>query len=502
MNKPIRTVSIFCMFLFLALMINVTYLQFWKAEDYNTDPANARVAAAAFSRERGLILVGDNPVARSEPVDDQYDYLRVYPQRQQFAHVTGYLQLGSQTGIERSQNEVLSGEDPRLFVNRLVDLLKGDTNQGGNVLLTLNAKAQKAAFQTLRDTVGPQGEGAVVAIEPSTGRILAMASFPSYDPNDLASHNAEERNAAYARLDANEHEPLLNRAIQTRLFPGSTFKVVTAAAAIESGLYSADDDVPSGATWQLPGTTGDQNVVDNEGRTGCSPDEISFAKAMEDSCNTAFGKMAVEMGPETLRNQAEAFGFNSDYLLDLSPQARSVFPEEVVDVIDGVEQPPRELNDAETARSGFGQFEVQATPLQMAMVMAAIGNNGSLMRPYLVQEIQTAAFDVLETTEPEELRQAISSRTASQVTELLVSTVDNGTAYPAAIDGISVAGKTGTAQRGVAGAPPYAWFASFAPAENAEVAVAVMIQEAPGKDISGGQLGGPIAKAVMEAVLK
>ncbi|GAA4817062.1 peptidoglycan D,D-transpeptidase FtsI family protein [Nocardioides caeni] len=502
MNKPIRTVSIFCMLLFVALMANVTYLQFFKAKELNTDPKNARVAAAAFSRERGLILVGDNPVARSEPVDDQYEFLRVYPQRQPYAHVTGYLQLGSQTGIERSQNDVLSGEDPRLFVNRLVDLLKGDTNQGGNVLLTLNPKAQRAAFQSLRDTVGPEGEGAVVAIEPRTGRILAMVSFPSYDPNELASHSSAEREDAYDRLDANDHEPLLNRAIQTRLFPGSTFKVVTAAAAIESGVYDADDEVESGATWQAPGTTGEGNVIDNEGRTGCSPETIEFATAMEDSCNTAFAKMAVEVGPETLREQAEAFGFNSDYLEDLSPQARSVFPEEVVDTIDGEQQDPRELNDAETARSGFGQFSVQSTPLQMAMVMAAIANNGSLMRPYLVQEVQTATFDVLETTEPEELREAISSQTASQLTELLVSTVDNGTASPAAIDGVSVAGKTGTAQRGVEGKAPYGWFVSFGPAENAEVAVAVMIQEAPGKDISGGQLGGPIAKAVMEAVLQ
>ncbi|WP_182378567.1 penicillin-binding protein 2 [Nocardioides sp. WS12] len=502
MNKPIRAVSIFCMFLFLALMANVTFLQFWRADEYNTDPKNSRVAAAAFSRERGLILVGEEPIARSEPVDDQYKYLRVYPEKQLYAPVTGYLQLGSQTGIERSQNEVLSGEDPRLFVNRLVDLLKGDTNQGGNVLLTLDPAAQRAAYTTLRDTVGPEGEGAVVAIEPKTGRILAMVSFPSYDPNRLASHDREKRETAYDSLDSNKRQPLLNRAIQTRLFPGSTFKVVTAAAAIENGLYNADDEVPAGATWQAPGTTGSQNVIDNEGRAGCSPAKISFSKAMEDSCNTAFAKMAVEVGPEKLREQAEAFGFNSDYLLDLGPQARSVFPEEVVDTIDDVQQDPRELNDAETARSGFGQFSVQSTPLQMAMVVSAIANRGALMRPYLVDEVQTATFDVLETTEPETLRDAISPQTADQLTDLLVATVDDGTASPAAIDGVSVAGKTGTAQRGVEGKAPYGWFVSFAPAEDAQVAVAVMIQEAPGKQIAGGQLGGPIAKAVMEAVLK
>lgn len=501
MNKPIRAVSIFCMFLFLALMANVTYVQFWRADDYNTDPKNGRVAAAAFSRERGLILVGEDPIARSEPVDDRYKYLRVYPQKQLYAPVTGYLQLGSQTGIERSQNEVLSGEDPRLFVNRLVDLLKGDTNQGGNVLLTLDADAQRAAFEALRDTVGPEGEGAVVAIEPTTGRILAMVSFPSYDPNQLASHDRVTRDEAYARLDGNDRQPLLNRAIQTRLFPGSTFKVVTAAAAIEDGLYNADEDVPSGATWQAPGTTGEQNVIDNEGRSGCNPANVSFETAMGQSCNTAFAKMAVELGPEKLRDQAEAFGFNSDYLLDLSPQARSVFPEEVIDTIDGAEQDPRELNDAETARSGFGQFSVQSTPLQMAMVVSAIANRGALMRPYLVEQVQTASFDVLETTEPEKLRDAISPQTAAQLTDLLVATVDNGTASPAVIDGVSVAGKTGTAQRGVDGAAPYGWFVSFAPAQDAQVAVAVMIQEAPGKEIAGGQLGGPIAKAVMEAVL-
>ncbi|MBS4753229.1 penicillin-binding protein 2 [Nocardioides sp. zg-ZUI104] len=502
MNKPIRAVSIFCMFLFLALMANATYLQFFKADDLNDDGRNARVTAASFSRERGLILVGDSPVARSEPVDDRYKYLRVYPGRKVYAPITGYLQLGAQTGIERSQNAVLSGEDSRLFVNRLVDLLKGDTNQGGNVVLTLDADAQKAAYSSLRDTVGPEGEGAVVAIQPKTGRILAMASYPSYDPNELASHDRETREKAYDRLSDDDHQPLLNRAIQTRLFPGSTFKIVTAAAAIEAGLYNADDRVPSGATWQAPGTRGENNVIDNEGRGGCSPKEISFATAMGQSCNTAFAKMAVEVGPERLRETAEAFGFNEEYLRDLGPQARSVFPEEVVDRVDGEARDPRELNDAETARAGFGQFDVQATPLQMAMVVAAIANRGALMRPYLVQEVQTSTFDVLETTEPDKLRDAISPQTAAQVTDLMVATVDDGTASAAAIPGVSVAGKTGTAQRGVEGKAPYGWFTSFAPAEDAEVAVAVMIQEAPGRSISGGRLGGPIAKAVMEAVLE
>ncbi len=501
MNRPIRTVSAFCMFLFLALMVNVSYLQFWQAEDLNTDPANARVAEAAFSRERGGIIAGEGrdqvTLARSIDYDDRYKYLRVYPKPLLYANISGYLTLGSQTGIERSQNTVLSGEDPRLFVNRLIDLAQNQSNKGGNVLLTLDPEVQEAAYDALLSTVGPDGEGSVVAIEPKTGRILAMVSLPSYDPNDLATHDFDASQQAYDRLDGDDKEPLVNRAIQTRLFPGSTFKVVTAAAAIESGLYSSDDDVPAGATWQTPGTTGSGNVIDNEGRFLCNPEEVSFATAMAQSCNTAFAKMAVELGPEKMREQAEAFGFNSDYLTDLSPQAQSVYPNSV----EGPDGESVELNDAQTAQTGFGQFDVQATPLQMAMVVSALANRGTLMRPYLVEEVQDADYSTLEQTEPEELRDAVSPNTADEVTDLMLETVNNGTATPAQIPGVSVAGKTGTAQRGVEGLAPYGWFVSFAPAEDAEVAVAVMIQEAPGKEIAGGQLGGPIAKAVMEAVL-
>ncbi len=502
MNRPIRTVSIFCMFLFLALMVNVTYLQFWHADDLNEDPLNARVAEAAFSRERGDILAGEGrdqiTLARSREYDDQYKYLRVYPKPRLYAHITGYLTLGSQTGIESSQNQVLSGDDERLFVTRLIDLAQNQNYQGGNVLLTLNPEAQEAAYDALLEAVGPDGEGSVVAIEPKTGRILAMVSLPSYDPNDLATHDADASAQAYQRLDEDDQEPLVNRAIQTRLFPGSTFKVVTAAAAIENGLYNADDDVPSGATWQTPGTTGESNVIDNEGRFQCNPEEVSFTTAMAFSCNTAFAKMAVELGPEKMREQAEAFGFNSDYLQDLSPQAESVYPKGVQNA-DGSQV---ELNDAQTAQTGFGQFDVQATPLQMAMVVSALANRGTLMRPYLVEEVQDAEYSTLERTDPDQLRDAVSPSTADQVTDLMVETVSNGTASPAQISGVTVAGKTGTAQRGVEGLPPYGWFVSFAPAEDAEVAVAVMIQEAPGKEIAGGQLGGPIAKAVMEAVLQ
>ena len=491
MNKPIRTISIFCLLLFLALMVNASYLQYWKSGKLNDDPRNRRELVASYSRERGAILVGRNSaVAKSVKSDDEYQYQRTYPAPFQFAPITGWFSYYSSTGIERTQNDVLSGEDSRLFVTKLVDLISNDPPQGGNVLLTVDPAAQEAAYDGLK-ALGPNTQGAVVAIEPDTGKILAMASFPTYDPNALASHDLGAVTEDFARLNDDPAEPLLNRAIQTRLPPGSTFKVVTAAAAIEKGLYKADDLVPGGVTYQLPLTHGETGLIDNEGRA-CGPNggKIPFTQAMEQSCNTSFAQIAGQVGAEDMAKTAEAFGFNSGFFDELQPQAESVFPEE--------------LDDAELGQTGFGQFEVAATPLQMAMVAAGLANGGTVMKPYIVDEQQSADLDVLDKTEPQELSKAVSSTTASEVTKLMVATVADGTASPAQIPGIDVAGKTGTAQSGIDAVPPYAWFISFAPADDPEVAVAVMIQKAdiPRGEIAGGVYGGPIAKAVMEAVIK
>ncbi|MDP2773539.1 MAG: penicillin-binding protein 2 [Nocardioides sp.] len=487
MNKPIRTISIFCLLLFVALMLNATYLQFWQADSLDDDPRNRRVIEAAYSRERGAILVGRDPIAESVPSDDRFEFQRTYPVPFRYAPITGYFSYFSQTGLEQSQNQVLSGEDPRLFVTKLVDLLSNNPNKGGSVQLTIDADAQDAAYDGL-DALPGAVEGSVVALDPASGKILAMVSLPTYDPNKLASHDLDEVSDTYDRLIAEESEPLLNRGIQKTLPPGSTFKLVTAAAAIESGAYSGDDLVPGGATYQLPLTSGESGLIDNEGRD-CGTDRIPFKQAMAQSCNTTFAALANEVGAEAMLDQAEAFGFNSDYLEDLRPQARSTFP--------------ADMDAAQTGQSGIGQFEVQATPLQMAMVAAAIANNGVVKRPYIVDEVQSAEYDVLEKTDDSDLSQAISSSTASDLTALLVETVENGTAGPAAIDGIAVAGKTGTAQSGQDDVAPYAWFVSFAPAEDPQVAVAVMIESAdiPRGEVAGGQLGGPIAKAVMEAII-
>jgi peptidoglycan glycosyltransferase len=490
MNKPIRTISIFCLLLFLALMLNATYLQYWKADDLNDDPQNRRVLVASYARERGAILVGRNPVAKSVESDDEYQFQRVYPKPLVYAQLTGWFSYFSQSGTERTENDVLSGDDKRLFVTKLVDLLTNDATKGGNVQLTIDPDAQNAAYNGLR-ALGPGVQGAVVALEPSTGKVLAMVSSPTFDPNKLASHDLAASAEAYDRLDADPAQPLLNRSIQTRLPPGSTFKIVTAAAAIEKGLYDASDTVPGGATYQLPLTEGPTGQIDNEGRScGANGSRIPFTQAMAQSCNTSFAAIAGEVGDKDMLETAEGFGFNSAYFEDLTPQAESVFP--------------TDLDKAQLGQTGIGQFEVAATPLQMAMVAAGLANGGTVMKPYLVDEEQDADLDVIDKTAPEELSVAVSSSTASEVTKLMVATVAEGTASPAAIDGIEVAGKTGTAQSGQSERSPYAWFVSFAPADNPEVAVAVMIQNAdiPRSEIAGGQLGGPIAKAVMEAVIR
>jgi len=488
MNKPIRTIAIFCLLLFVALMVNATWLQYWKADSYDKDGRNRRVIEAAYSQQRGAILVGDEPVAESVESDDDYDFQRTYEEPFKYAHVTGYFSFYDQTGIERSQNEVLSGDDDVLFVNKLVDLLSNKSGKGGNVVLTLDREAQDAAYAGL-DSLPGDVEASVVAIQPSSGKILAMATLPSFDPNKLASHDFSSVKTDYERLQTDESEPLLNRAIQTTLPPGSTFKLVTASAAIESGKYDADSDVPGGVTYQLPQTSDDSGLIDNEGRS-CGSDKIPFMQAMAQSCNTTFAQLGVELGADALREQAEAFGFNEHYLDDIGPQAISRFPEDA--------------NEPQAGQSAIGQFEVRATPLQMAMVGAGIANQGVVMKPYIVDSIQSPELETLKQTEPEELSRAISPETADGVTRLMVETVENGTATPGAIPGVTVAGKTGTAQSGQADVPPYAWFVSFAPAQDPEVAVAVMIQQVDGLErgeIAGGQLGGPIAKAVMEAVI-
>jgi len=484
MNKPIRVVAVFCLVLFMALLVNSTYLMYVRADTLSDDPRNRRIITATFSRERGAILVGKEAVARSVPSDDQYKFQRTYSQPFKYAPITGYFSWFSQTGVERSQNDVLAGDDSRLFVTRLVDMLSNSDPQGGNVLLTADAAAQDAAWAGLEALPG-DAQGAVVALQPTTGRVLAMASTPTFDPNGFASHDFGAVRELDQQLNNDPSEPLINRGIGTTLPPGSTFKLVTAAAAIESGNYDAESMVPGGFRFQLPQST---TTVPNYDGGNCGGRRITMTQALQVSCNVTFLSLANELGIEAMADQAEAFGFNSTSLEDLGGQAESLYP--------------RDMDPPQTALSGIGQSSVTATPLQMAMVAAAIANDGDVMRPYVVEEVRAPNLSVLDRTDPQSISKAISSSTADELTEMMVATVADGTAAPAQIPGMDVAGKTGTAQS-TGDRPPYAWFVSFAPANDPQVAVAVLVQSSDTSpdEIGGGRLGGPIAKSVMEAVI-
>ncbi|NED95438.1 penicillin-binding protein 2 [Phytoactinopolyspora alkaliphila] len=486
MNSPIRRVSAGCLLLVLALLVNVTYIQAFWADDLNSRQDNRRVIISEYARERGPILAADDtPIAISREVGGEFEYLREYPEGPLYAPVTGYYSYQYQrSAIERAQNDILAGDDDRLFVRRLIDLVTGEEPRGGAVKVTIDPDAQQAAYDGLGNF-----KGAVVAIDVRTGAILAMVSTPSYDPNPLASHSVSEQMEHWQELRDDEDRPDRNRAIAETLPPGSVFKLVTAAAALESGEYTADSVIPGPAEYDLP--LSERTLPNQSGQACGSNNETTLTNALRISCNTAFAYLGEELGDEALRDQAQRFGFNAQPLTNNDMNAAtSRFPDE--------------LDAPQTVLSAIGQYDVRATPLQIAMVSAAIANDGVLMEPYLVDELRAPDLvSTIEQTEPEEASRAISNDTARQLTEMMVDVVENGTGSNAQIPGMQVAGKTGTAQSSP-DRPPYAWFTSFAPADEPRVAVAVVIEEAPDtarSDIGGGRLAAPIARAVMEAVL-
>jgi peptidoglycan glycosyltransferase len=472
-----------CGLLMVLLLLNLNYIQVIKADSYRNDPKNARVLLEQYDRERGAILVASDPIAFSKATGDKLKYLRVYADGKLYAFATGYYShVYGRSGVERSEDSVLSGDDDRLFVRRIVDLLTRASTQGGTVKLTLNPAAQEAAYKGLAGR-----RGAVVALEPATGRILAMVSTPSFDPNDLADHNGAKVTSAWQRYTADDQMPLLNRALNQTYPPGSTFKLVTAAAALSSGRYTPTGPVPGPARLNLPLTNVDlPNYFDGT----CTPGSqtTTMKRALEKSCNTTFGAIGMDLGGDALRKQAEAFGFDNRYEVPL-PVAASIFPSD--------------LNAPETAQSAIGQYDVRTTPLQMAMVVAAIANQGVLMKPYLVDQVQAPNLDVLSRTSPEQLGRAIRPQVASDLTAMMVSVVNNGTATNAQINGVDVAGKTGTAQV-AQGKNPHAWFVCFAPAYDPKIAIAVVLENGGSErqiEVGGNLLAAPIARAVMEAIL-
>jgi peptidoglycan glycosyltransferase len=478
-TRSLNRLALGLVVLMVALLVQLTRVQVLQADELNAQPGNQRTLLTEYSRERGPILVARAPIAESVETDGSLRYLRRYPAGEEFVSATGfYSVVFGATGLERTENAILSGDDPRLFVDRMQQLFAGREVKGGTVTTTLDANAQLAGWQGLRGK-----KGSVVAIEPATGRILAQVQSPSFDPNRMSSHDSKAVNDYYAELDADPDKPMLNRPIAKTNPPGSTFKVVTAAAALESGRFTPDSVIPGPATYQLPGTDVE---LPNWTGTECGPNgEVTLAEALAISCNTAFAWLGNELGDDALRDQAEAFGFEEAFE---TPQrvATSRFPEDP--------------DASQTAQAAIGQFDVRATTLQMAMVAAAVGNRGVTMRPGIVDQTSAPDLTPLETFNPEEFAEAMTPEHAAELTGMMVGVVSSGTGSSARIPGVPVAGKTGTAQTSE-DRPSIAWFIAFAPAQNPEVAVAVAVEDAGTNEVSGNQLAGPIARAVMEAVL-
>ena len=484
MNTPVRRISRLIALLFASLLVSTTIIQFVQAPSLNARPDNRRTLLDNYSRDRGSIIVGDTPIARSvATANDEIKYLRTYPQALLYSHVTGYFSYtyGAGGGLEGSDDALLSGSSDTLFYRRITDLLTGKQQTGASLKLTINAKAQAAADQAL----GNQ-RGAVVALDPKTGAILAMVSHPQYDPNTLSAHDQTKVGAAWTSLIADTTDPAVNRAISGNLYPpGSVFKIVTASAALEDKVVTEQTQIPAPAVLALPQTS---IGLPNYDRQPCGPNgATTLQHALEISCNSAMGYLGLQLGGDRLREQAAKFGFGETLRIPTRVEPSTI---------------PAGLNAPQSAQSAIGQYEVRVTPLQVAMVSAAIANHGVVMKPYLVQSVLGADLSTIDTTAPEQLSVAVSNDTASILTRMLVSVVDNGTGKPARINGVQVAGKTGTAQQGN-GKPPHAWFTSFAPANDPKVAVAVVVEDGgnAGNEAAGGLLGGPIAKAVMEAVL-
>ncbi|GAA3149298.1 penicillin-binding transpeptidase domain-containing protein [Streptomyces rectiviolaceus] len=483
MTRYIRHAAAFCALLLIALLVNATRVQVVQSEHFDENPANRRQAIARFGQPRGDIMVDGRAVTGSKDTGEQLRYERTYKKGPLYAPVTGYAsQVYGTTLLENAEDDILSGTDPMLAPLPLWNDISRAQNPGGQVRTTIKAAAQQAAYAGLGGR-----KGAVAAIEPSTGKILALVSTPSYDPERLSGTSGSVARS-WAALNGSADKPMLNRAIRQTYPPGSTFKVVTAAAALDAGTVTdLDAATKSPNPYTLPGTSTQlTNEVD-----GCTNAPLRYA--FEWSCNTVFAKLGADTGLGDMLGTARNFGFNDSGLEIPSSVAASNFD--------------TSMDDAQLALSSIGQFNTRATPLQMAMVSAAVANGGQVESPHLVDETTTDDGDVVRNTGTNSLHQAMNPATAMQLRELMTDVVEEGTGGNAAIPDVTVGGKTGTAQHGIDNSgTPYAWFISWAQKSGEaqpSVAVAVVVEDAAADrgDISGGGSAAPVAKAVMEAVL-
>jgi peptidoglycan glycosyltransferase len=494
-ERQIRQLGVALLVLFLVLFGTVNYIQVFAADRIANDPANAkRQLIAEYRVDRGSILAADGTtvLASSRPSAGDLRFQRRYAHGERYAHVTGFYSfIFGRAELEQTFNEYLAGDAAELLPQTLTDLILGRPRQGATIVTTLVPEVQEAAEAA---AAAEPGDVAIAAIEPATGSVLALVAEPTYDPNLLASQDPKVVRETWAELNADPDKPLVSRASDELFPPGSTFKLVTASAALENG-FGPESTWPNPRELDLPLT---EETLENFGGSHCAGGAatITLAEALRISCNVTFGQVGLELGAEALAEQARLYGFTAEPGEDLVPFD--------IPWVSGVFPAPETFEQREpaVALSAIGQQDVAANPLQMALVAAAIANDGVLMQPRLVTEARDPSGRVIATFDPETFSTPLSPANAAALTQMMVAVVDSGTGTAAQIPGVSVAGKTGTAQHGE-GADPHAWFVSFAPAEIPEVAVAVIVLDGGslGSEATGGQVAAPIARAVMEAAL-
>jgi peptidoglycan glycosyltransferase len=481
-NQAIRNAWIAAIAMFALIFGALSYVQVVGADELKANAWNKRTLLQNYCNDRGAIIVGGTPVAESVPATESCKFQRSYTQPELYAGVTGYFSRSyGVTGLEKTMNEVLAGSSDQQFLDRIGQLFLGNQPKGASVELTLDPKLQKLAYDLI-----PDGQrGSIVVTNPKTGAVLAMVSKPSYDPNLIASQDPVAEQANFNEL--NKLPGInLNQSVSgptgALLAPGSVFKLVDTAAALSSGKYNKDSELPNPAEMPFPGI---QYKLPNYAGGNCyTRNTASFAFALQQSCNTPFASIALDLGEKAISDQAEKFGFGQDLGDQLKLEyAPSIFP--------------RDLDQAGLAQSAIGQRDVRATPLQINLMTAAIANGGVQMQPNLIKAVRSPDLRVLDEPRPQALRTSTTPEISRQITEWMTSVVSEGIGRGAAVQGVQVAGKTGTAELGTG--LNNSWFTGFAPANDPQVAVTIVMQ---GVDITtGAKLTSPNAKKIFEAVL-
>jgi peptidoglycan glycosyltransferase len=488
MTRSIRRLGVALLVLYGALFVQLNVVQVLRAEEYNDNPANTREIVRDFSRPRGSIISADGTVlARSVDVGGRFERQREYPTGDLFGPITGFFSFNAGAdGVEKTYNDELAGRTAASSVEDVADLFV-DEERTGDVVLSLHTAVQQAARDAFLE-LAPGRRGSVVAIDPRNGSILALWSNPSYDPNPLSSVDQDLARNSRSLLLADPGKPLLARSYRETFFPGSTFKIVTGSAGLQSGQVTATSPVyPIRSGFVPPGT---RAPIRNFGGGACGGDLIH---GLEVSCNTVFAQMAFDIGGEQLVQTAEGFGFNSRPPVDL-PQA-ALSP---IGTVDNFNE-----NGPVLSQTGIGQNDVTATPLQMVLAAGGIGNGGVVMRPHVMAEVRDDEGDVVRAYRSRPWRTALSPDQALVMREAMKNVAANGTATRLQVPGVPTAGKTGTAQVGTTSELSHAWIVGFAPADAPRVAIAVIVESVPGggSEATGGRLAAPIGQRVLQAGL-